>query len=125
MDKVDAPAREHIAGTADLIGAIRLPEGSFRADAGTDVVVDILSSASGSRRAGWGRRLARSRGCPSRDEGGRVRINRWFADHPEMVLGRHAVASGPFGETYTCRPPIGDDLKRNLNAAISQLPVDL
>jgi hypothetical protein len=42
MDKADARAREHIAGMADLIGAIRLPEGSFRADAGTDVVVDIL-----------------------------------------------------------------------------------
>ncbi|WP_197327698.1 class I SAM-dependent methyltransferase, partial [Ralstonia solanacearum] len=42
MDKADASAREHIAGTADLVGAVRLPEGSFRADAGTDVGVDIL-----------------------------------------------------------------------------------
>ena len=42
MDKADASAREHIAGTADLVAAIRLPEGSFRADAGTDVGVDIL-----------------------------------------------------------------------------------
>lgn len=42
MDKVDATARKHIAKTADLIAAIRLPEGSFRRDAGTDVVVDLL-----------------------------------------------------------------------------------
>ena len=42
MDKADASAREHIAAMADLVGAIRLPEGSFRAEAGTDVVVDIL-----------------------------------------------------------------------------------
>ena len=42
MDKADARARQHILGMADLIGAIRLPEGSFRADAGTDVGVDIL-----------------------------------------------------------------------------------
>ena len=42
MDKADASARTHIAATADLVGAIRLPEGSFRTDAGTDVVVDIL-----------------------------------------------------------------------------------
>ncbi len=65
--------------------------------------------------------MGQSCGCiRGRRGGGSVRINRWFADHPEMVLGRHAVGSGPFGETYTCLP-IGDDLETNLNATISQL----
>lgn len=49
MDKADTTAREHIARSADLVAAIRLPEGSFRKDAGTDTVVDILSSASARR----------------------------------------------------------------------------
>ncbi|MVA27882.1 helicase-related protein, partial [Agrobacterium vitis] len=122
MDKADARAREHIAGMADLVGAIRLPEGSFRADAGTDVVVDILFFRK--RRAdepagdsSW-LDLADAKAA---GEGDSARINRWFADHSDMVLGRHAITSGPFGETYTCLP-IGDDLETNLNAAISQLP---
>ena len=70
MDKADASAREHIAATADLVGAIRLPEGSFRADAGTDVVVDILFFRK--RRDGdtpGERCLARSRRGPSCDRG--------------------------------------------------------
>ncbi|GEO86733.1 MULTISPECIES: helicase-related protein [Alphaproteobacteria] len=122
MDKADARARDHIAGMADLVGAIRLPEGSFRADAGTDVVVDILFFRK--RRAD--EQVGDDRWVDLADvkvegEGDSVRINRWFADHPEMVLGRHAITTGPFGETYTCLP-IGDDLETNLNAAISQLP---
>ncbi|WP_421358978.1 MULTISPECIES: helicase-related protein [Agrobacterium] len=125
MDKADARAREHIAGMADLIGAFRLPEGSFRADAGTDVVVDILFFRK--RRAdehaeddSW-LDLA---DVELEREGGSVRINRWFVDHPEMVLGRHAITSGPFGETYTCLPT-GDGLETSLNAAIGRLPADI
>ena len=125
MDKADARARNHIAGMADLVGAIRLPEGSFRADAGTDVVVDILFF----RKRDADEPTGNDNWLDLADvelegEGGRVRVNRWFADHSEMVLGRHAVGSGPFGETYTCLP-IGDDLETNLNATISQLPADV
>ncbi|MVA38225.1 N-6 DNA methylase, partial [Agrobacterium vitis] len=125
MDKVDARAREHIAGMADLVGAIRLPEDSFRADAGTDVVVDLLffRKRRADEQAGDDRWVDLADASVA-GEGGSVRINRWFADHPEMALGRHAVGSGPFGETYTCLP-IGDDLETNLNATISQLPADV
>ena len=84
MDKADARAREHIAGMADLVGAIRLPEASFRADAGTDVVVDILFFRK--RRAdepvgddAW---LDLAEVRPAVDGEPAIRINRWFADHP-------------------------------------------
>lgn len=125
MDKEDSRAREHIAGMADLIGAIRLPEGSFRADSGTDVVVDILFFRK--------RRVDEHAGDSSwldladvqaAGEGDSVRVNRWFVDHPDMVLGRHAITSGPFGETYNCLA-IGGDLEPILNAAIEWLPADI
>lgn len=98
MDKVDATAREHNAKSADLIAAIRLPEGSFRRDAGTDVVVDILFFRK--------RKVAEPEGDQSwldleevrvatQDEGA-IRVNRWLARHPDFVLGDHAL---------TCCPP--------------------
>ncbi len=124
MDKADATAREYIARTADLIAAIRLPEGSFRRDAGTDVVVDLLFFRK--------RKVGEAQGDPSwldleevrpesQDEGA-IRMNRWFARHPEFVLGDHNLTSGPFGETYTCRPRAGEDLEVALQEAIRLLP---
>ncbi|NTJ11730.1 helicase-related protein [Rhizobium lusitanum] len=125
MDKADSRARDHIASMADLVGAIRLPEGSFRADAGTDVVVDILF---------FRKRLADEQAgndiwldladVELEAEGDRVRINKWFVDHRDTVLGRHAITSGPFGEAYTCLS-IGDDLETSLNAAIDRLPAGI
>lgn len=127
MDKADTTAREHLAKSADLIAAIRLPEGSFRRDAGTDTVVDILFFRK--RKAGepegdvtWlDVDVVRS---ATEDEGA-IRVNRWFARHPDFVLGDHALTSGPFGETYTCRPRAGTDLETQLNAAITLLPEDV
>ncbi|MHB0952754.1 MAG: lactate dehydrogenase [Allorhizobium sp.] len=126
MDKADATAREHIAKSADLIAAIRLPEGSFRRDAGTDVVVDILFFRK--RKAGepegdasW---LDLEEIRAATDDEGAIRVNRWLAKHPDFVLGTHALTSGPFGETYTCRPRPGINLATALDAAISLLPED-
>jgi len=127
MDKADVTAREHIARSADLIAAIRLPEGSFRRDAGTDVVADILFFRK--RKAGepegdqtW---LDVDEVRPATEDEGAIRVNRWFVRHPNFVLGEHALTSGPFGETYTCRPRAGVDLESALNAAVSLLPEDL
>ena len=123
MDKADRRAREHIAQTADLVGAIRLPKGSFRADAGTDVVVDILffRKRRPDERPGDDRWLGLADVSAHGAEAA-VHINRWFADHSERVLGRHAVASGPFGEVYSCLPRDGVDLETALAAAIHSLP---
>ncbi|WP_375600372.1 N-6 DNA methylase [Devosia sp. Naph2] len=124
MDKADASARAHIARSADLVAAIRLPEGCFRADAGTDVVVDILFFRK--RRTG---ELASDMAWidvdevrPANGDDGSIRVNRWFARHPDLVLGAHAVTSGPFGETYTCLPRPGVGLEDALAMAISHLP---
>jgi len=127
MDKADTSAREHIAKSADLIAAIRLPQGSFRREAGTDVVVDILFFRK--------RKLGEPEGdqtwldveevrTATADEGA-INVNRWFARHPDFVLGTHALTSGPFGETYTCRASDGSDLEAALAAAIDLLPADL
>lgn len=123
MDKTDASARQHIAAIADLVGAIRLPEGSFRAEAGTDVVVDILFfrkrlDGEPAGNDAW-LDLAEVR-AGTEDEA--IRINRYFAEHPEMVLGTHALASGPYGEAYTCLPRADTDLDEALAAAILHLP---
>ena len=127
MDKADATARGHIAKSADLVAAIRLPEGSFRRDAGTDTVVDILFFRK--------RKIAEPEGDiswldleevrPSTGDEGAIRVNRWFANNPRFVLGEHALTSGPFGETYTCRPRAGEDLETVLKAVVSLLPEDL
>lgn len=127
MDKADTTAREHIAKSADLVAAIRLPEGSFRRDAGTDVVVDILFFRK--RKAGepegdqtW---LDVEQIRPATDDESAIRVNRWFARHPDFVLGTHALRSGPFGETYTCLPRDSEDLEAVLAAAVDLLPADL
>ncbi|MGY3614014.1 adenine-specific DNA methylase [Bradyrhizobium sp. USDA 10063] len=124
MDKADGTARVHLARTADLVAAIRLPEGSFRASAGADVVVDILffrkrkiGDPEGDRS--W---LDVDEVRPTTGDEGAIRVNRWFADHPAFVLGTHDLAPGPFGETYTCRPRDGEDLDAALSAVIALLP---
>ncbi|MCK1478253.1 DEAD/DEAH box helicase family protein [Bradyrhizobium sp. 197] len=124
MDKADASAREHIAKSADLIAAIRLPAGSFRASAGTDVVVDILFFRK--RKIGdaegdlsW---LDIDEVRPAAEDESAIRVNRWFAQRPDFVLGAHALASGPFGEAYTCLLREDEDLEARLKAAIGLLP---
>lgn len=127
MDKADTTGREHITKSAHLIAAIRLPEGSFRRDAGTDVVVDILFFRK--RKPGepegdqtW-RDVEEVR--PATGDEGAIRVNRWFTRHPDFVLGGHALTSGPIGETYTCRPRDGEDLEAALAETIDLLPADL
>jgi N12 class adenine-specific DNA methylase/adenine-specific DNA methylase len=127
MDKADNSARAHIAKSADLIAAIRLPEGSFRADAGTDVVVDLLffrkrKIGQPTRDLSW---LEVEEVRPSTADEGAIRVNRWVANHPEFVLGTHALASGPYGETYTCQAHPGGDLETALKTAVILLPESL
>jgi N12 class adenine-specific DNA methylase/adenine-specific DNA methylase len=124
LDKADRSAREHIAKSADFVAAIRLPEGSFRNDAGTDVVGDILFFRK--------RKFGEAEGDVTwldtdeiRPVGGdetAVRVNHWFVRHPDFVLGTHATTSGPFGDAYTCLPHPGVDLAQSLAGAISLLP---
>ena len=129
MDKAGSVAREHIAGMADLIGAVRLPEGSLRGAAGTDVVVDLLVF----QRRGDGQQpggkawinLADIAVTDSPDAPSIARINEYFVDHPEMVLGSHALRWGIYGPVpaYTCRPwPDAAPLESLLDEALARLP---
>lgn len=101
LDKADPAARRLMAQAADLVGCVRLPEETFRAQAGTDVVSDILVF----------QRRAEDAPVPEADplwvgtvEGVTGRpLNAWVAAHPEAVVGEAAVASGPFGPDITVR----------------------
>jgi N12 class adenine-specific DNA methylase/adenine-specific DNA methylase len=148
MDKLDQSARKHIASMADLLAAIRLPEGCFKSDAGTDVGVDILffqkrgmgaaSKTAATAQPNWlelaaitpmhiGKDAqATEEQTPDTDhpETERVWINRYFIDHPEMVLGRHDVTRSRFGPepVYVCRTIESVDLEAALAAAMLKLP---
>src|SRR3984957_322602 len=101
MDKASTAAREHIAGMADLVGAVRLPEGSMRASAGTEVVIDVLvfqrrPNGEAAAGAAW-IDLASVENAAADDDtddtesvsSAVIQVNRYFAEHPEMVLGEH------------------------------------
>ena len=106
MDKADPTARTFLASMADLVGAVRLPEGAMRAAAGTDVVVDILffqkrGPDEPAKPADW-IDLAEVMAAQDGDEA--ISINRHFVERPNMVLGSHARTSSAYGPTYTCLP---------------------
>ena len=136
MDKVSTTARERIAGMADLIGAVRLPEAAMRATAGTDVVADLLvfqrrDAVQPSGGAAWidlaAVQAAANDDADDADPAG-IQVNRYFAEHPEMVLGEHAVRRGIYGPalTYTCRPRTdGAALDALLTAALDRLPTGI
>ena len=152
MDKASQAAREHIASMADLLGAVRLPEGSMHATAGTEVVIDILvfqRRADGQAPAGpaWmtldevrlddaevPEEASDIDGDPDLPADGTerrhlrrgiVEINEYFVHHPEMVLGRHAQRRGIYGPglSYTCRPVApAAPLEDLLDQALARLP---
>jgi len=125
MDKRDAAARTWFRKYADLIAAIRLPAGAMRADAGTDVVVDLLffqARQPGAEPSGPDF-LDVSDVLPALDDHTpAAAINRYFLDRPAMVLGRHERTSSPYGPVYTCTGAIGPALEAALAERIAELP---
>jgi N12 class adenine-specific DNA methylase/predicted RNA methylase len=129
MDKVDGKARQHIAAMADLIGAVRLPEGAMHDRAGTEVVVDILilqKRGAGTAPAGaaWD---VLTEAVPAEDGETALSINRYFVEHPEMALGTHARTSSAYGPAYTLKPVLSTagTLSGLLAQALDRLPRDL
>ena len=116
MDKQTASARKYIAQRAELLGAIRLPNNAFKAAAGTEVVSDILFLQKRDRMVDiepeWVH-LAES------EDG--IQMNRYFLDHPDMVLGEMKMVSGPFGPTPTCEPYSDRSLEKLLSEAIRNI----
>ena len=123
LDKSDPTARSRIDGMADLLGAVRLPAKAMKDEAGTDVVVDLLLFR---KRVDTASALDQDwielGDVPGSDEGeGPLRVNRYFLDHPDHVLGRHEWRSGPFGLDYSCAAPADLDLGNALSACLSAI----
>ena len=111
MDKSDSKARAFIASMADLLCAVRLPEGAMRAGAGTDVVVDVLmfqkrGPDQAPRSTKW---IELDAILPAQDGETELRINEYFVGHPGMALGSHARTTSAYGPTYTCLPTHADE----------------
>ena len=123
MDAKDSAARKYIAQRADFLGAIRLPNNAFKANAGTDVVSDIIFLQKRDRpieiEPDWVHTgIWRNPGANA--DG--FAINRYFIDHPEMVLGRQTSESTQYGrQDFTVAPIEGADLAEQLSAAIRNI----
>lgn len=113
MDKESPVVRKYIAQRADLLGAIRLPNDTFKAAAGTDVTSDILF---------FQKRDTLTLDEPSwvhlNTDANGLKMNQYFVDHPEMILGEMKEISGPFGPETACIPYEDQDLGQLLSEAI-------
>ena len=117
MDSKDSTARKHMAERADLLGAIRLPNNAFRANAGTDVVSDIIFLQKRDRPADIEPAWVQL----GKTEDG-FAINQYFADHPEMVLGVLSTESTQYGrEELTIAPIEGANLADQLAEAVQHI----
>ena len=116
MDSKDSTARKHMAERADLLGAIRLPNNAFRANAGTDVVSDIIFLQKRDRPADIEPAWVQL----GKTEDG-FAINQYFVDHPEMVLGELTTESTPYGHDLTVAPIEGAVLADQLAEAVQHI----
>ncbi len=116
MDSKDSTVRKYLAERADLLGAIRLPNNAFKANAGTDVVADIIFFQKREEPAvelpDWVSVMENQDGYP---------INVYFNDHPEMVLGCPGFESTRYGHDYTVHPAPGADLAEQLQRAVARI----
>ena len=116
MDKKDPSVRRYLAQRAELLGAVRIPNDTFSKNAGTEVTSDIIFLQKRERQIiqepDWV--------YLDRDENG-IEMNRYFIDHPEMILGRMQMISGRFGEESACIPFEGKALETLLSDAVAHI----
>ena len=116
MDKKSPEVRKYLAQRAELLGAIRLPNTAFKENAGTEVTSDILFLKKRDRvidiEPDWVHL------CENEDG---IAMNQYFADHPEMIMGRMEMVSGQFGMEATCTPDTAIPLSEQLEKAISHI----
>ena len=116
MDKDTPTVRKYISRRADLLGAIRLPNNTFKDAAGTEVTSDILflqkRDALSSEEPDWVHLNTDANG---------LKMNQYFIDHPEMVMGEMREVSGPYGPETACLPIEGRDLGDQLAVAIQSI----
>ncbi len=116
LDKASSQARKHLAQRAEFLGAVRLPNTAFKANAGTEVTSDIIFLKKRDRMVDIEPDWVQT----GEDENG-ISMNRFFIDHPEMILGKMEMESGPFGMRSTCVPDESRPLKDQLNDAIRSI----
>lgn len=116
MDKKSPDVRRYLAQRAELLGAIRLPNSAFKANAGTEVTSDIIFLQKRDRpitvEPDWVYLTQTDDGVP---------VNGYFAEHPKMVLGKMIWESGPHGMETACAPIEGTDLAAQLHEAIAHI----
>ena len=116
MDKKDPSVRRYLAQRAELLGAVRIPNDTFSKNAGTEVTSDIIFLQKRERQIiqepDWV--------YLDRDENG-IEMNRYFIDHPEMILGMMQMISGRFGEESACIPFEGKALETLLSDAVAHI----
>ncbi|WP_437126218.1 YodL domain-containing protein [Lacrimispora amygdalina] len=116
MDKQSPQVRKYLAQRAELLGAVRLPNTAFKENAGTEVTSDILFFQKRDRlmdiEPDWVHL--------SMDANG-IAMNQYFADHPEMIVGKMEMVSGPFGMESTCVPDDSRPFEEQLREAISNI----
>ena len=116
MDKENSAVRKYIAQRAELLGAIRLPNNTFKGNAGTEVISDILILQKRDRlidiEPDWVHL--------DTDENG-IKMNSYFVQHPEMILGEMKMVSGRFGMEATCVPYENADLAAQLDEAVANI----
>ena len=116
MDKKSPEVRKYLAQRAELLGAIRLPNTAFKENAGTEVTSDILFLKKRDRvidtLPDWVHL------CENEDG---IAMNQYFADHPEMIMGKMEMVSGQFGMEAICTPDTSIPLSKQLEKAISNI----
>ncbi len=115
MDKKSPEVRKYLAQRAELLGAVRLPNTAFKENAGTEVTSDILFLKKRDRvmdiEPEW---------VHLTEKGGIV-MNSYFAEHPEMVVGKMEMVSGPYGMESTCQPDTSRPFAEQLREAVSHI----
>ncbi len=120
MDKENSAVRKYLAQRADLIGAIRLPDNTFKRNAGTEVTSDIIFLQKRDRMTD----IEPDWVHLDTDENG-IRMNSYFAAHPDMILGEMVMESTAFGMDSACKPYEGADLAEQLSEAVSNLHAEI
>ena len=120
LDKENSSVRKYLAQRADLIGAIRLPDNTFKRNAGTEVTSDIIFLQKRDHITDLDQDWVHL----DTDENG-IRMNRYFVQHPEMILGDMVMESTRFGPDSACQAREGEDLSDQLANAIQLLQAEI
>ena len=120
MDKKDESVRKYLATRCDLIGAVRLPNTTFKNNAGTEVTSDILFLQKREKLSNKDEPWLHLSTTPNG-----ITVNQYFVEHPEMVCGKLEMISGPYGPTMTCQPKSEAPLEQQIDAAMNHLKATL